>query len=247
MEIKDKKIIVTGGASGIGKNLVDALIPLGAFVGIFDINTSGFDGYRDYENVMCIECDITDYNAVERSVDRFFERFGQIDILVNNAGILHSEPLVGISGGIQKHSKTTWDKVISTNLTSVFNLSVLVVEKMIIQRVKGLIINVSSISASGNAGQSAYSAAKAGINALTSVWAKELSPLGIRVVGIAPGFTNTDSTNKIMSEKALQDVIKKVPLRRLGDPSEIVEGLMFLISNDFYNGKTLEIDGGLII
>ena len=122
-----------------------------------------------------------------------------------------------------------------------------IVEKMITTRTRGVVVNISSVSAGGNAGQSAYSAAKAGVNALTAVWAKELSPMGIRVVAVAPGFTETDSTKEAVSETALRETIKRVPLRRLGQPEEIAEGVLSVIRNDFFNGKVLELDGGLIV
>ena len=109
------------------------------------------------------------------------------------------------------------------------------------------VVTISSVSAGGNAGQSAYSAAKAGVNALTAVWAKELGPLGIRVVAVAPGFTETDSTKEAVSETTLREIVKKVPLRRLGRPEEIADGVLSVIRNDFFNGKVLELDGGLIV
>src|SRR5204862_2997 len=129
------------------------------------------------------------------------------DILINNAGILYSAPLVRIStAGIEKHDPAMWNKVLATNLSSVFYMTSCIVEKMISTRTKGVIVNISSVSASGNAGQSAYSAAKAGVNALTATWAKELSALGIRVVAVAPGFTETESTKEALNETALQEI-----------------------------------------
>jgi 3-oxoacyl-[acyl-carrier protein] reductase len=126
-------------------------------------------------------------------------------------------------------------------------MTVCVVEKMITTRTRGVVVNISSVSSSGNAGQSAYSAAKAGVNALTAVWAKELGPMGIRVVALAPGFTDTDSTKDAVSEAALRETVKKVPLRRLGKPAEIADGVVSVIRNDFFNGKVFELDGGLIV
>ena len=137
--------------------------------------------------------------------------------------------------------------MLAADLSSVFYMSSCVVEKMVTTRTKGVIVNISSVSAGGNAGQSAYSAAKAGVNALTAVWAKELSPMGIRVVAVAPGFTETDSTKEAVSEAVLREVIKKVPLRRLGRPEEIADGVLSVIKNDFFNGKVFELDGGLIV
>lgn len=249
MEIKDKKIIITGGVKGIGKSLLDKLIEEGAMVGVFDIDKKGLDSLKKtYRDVFCKVCDVANYEQVKTSVDEVFKEFKQIDVLVNNAGVLFSLPLVSITpDGIKKHDLDAWNKVISTNLSSTFYVTVNVVEKMISNRTKGVIVNISSVSSSGNAGQSAYSAAKAGVNALTATWAKELSLLGIRVVGIAPGYTETESTRHVMSESALKDVISKVPLRRLGKPDEIADGIIAIIKNDFFNGKVLELDGGLVI
>jgi 3-oxoacyl-[acyl-carrier protein] reductase len=140
-----------------------------------------------------------------------------------------------------------WNKVLAADLSSVFYMTVCVVEKMITTRTRGVVVNISSVSSSGNAGQSAYSAAKAGVNALTAVWAKELGPMGIRVVALAPGFTDTDSTKDAVSEAALRETVKKVPLRRLGKPAEIADGVVSVIRNDFFNGKVFELDGGLIV
>jgi 3-oxoacyl-[acyl-carrier protein] reductase len=174
--------------------------------------------------------------------------FGSADILINNAGILYSAPLVKIApSGTEKHDVEMWNKVLAADLSSVLYMTACVVEKMIIARTKGVIVNISSVSAAGNAGQSAYSAAKAGVNALTMVWAKELSPMGIRVVAIAPGFIDTDSTKEALSETVLRETVKKVPLRRLGKPEEIADGVLAVIQNDFFNGKVFQLDGGLII
>ncbi len=249
MDLKDKNVIVTGGVKGIGHGVVVKLFQEGARVCVIDVDRAGLDqlGGTNSE-VHCIHCDITDHVQVEESVDKFFKEVERIDVLVNNAGVLYSAPLVSLtSSGIKKHDVDMWEKVISTDLSSVFYITVNVVEKMILKRTKGVIANISSVSASGNAGQSAYSAAKAGVNALTATWAKELSPLGIRVVAIAPGYTDTESTKHAIHEEALKDVIRKVPLRRLARPEEIAEGIVSVIKNDFFNGKVFELDGGLII
>lgn len=249
MDLKGKNVIVTGGVKGIGNSLVWKLIDEGANVGVFDIDMEGLkDLEEDNQNIYCIKCDITDFEQVEASVDKFHNDFQKIDVLVNNAGILYSAPLIGITAsGMKKHHVGMWNKVISTDLSSVFFMSVNVVEKMIMKRTKGVIVNISSVSASGNAGQSAYSAAKAGVNALTATWAKELGGWGIRVLAVAPGYSDTESTRKAMSEGALKEIISEVPLRRLGKVEEIANGIISVIKNDFFNGKVFELDGGLII
>ena len=118
---------------------------------------------------------------------------------------------------------------------------------MVEHRTKGLIINVSSISANGNVGQSAYSAAKAAVNALTVTWSKELGMFGIRSTAIAPGIVDTSSTQRSLSEANIRKWKKNTPLGRLGKLEEISESVKFIIENDFFNGRILEIDGGLKI
>jgi 3-oxoacyl-[acyl-carrier protein] reductase len=249
MVLQGKNIIVTGGGEGIGQALVKKLLDEGAVIGVFDKELEGLELLKEkYSSLYAIECNVTNYQQVVTAVDSFYQKFEKIDVLVNNAGILYSAPLVSLSPeGLKKHDVDMWEKVITTDLNAIFYMTVNVVEKMIQHRTKGLIVNISSVAASGNAGQSAYSAAKAGVNALTRTWAKELGLFGIRVVGVAPGYTDTESTRKVMKEEVLKDVIKKVPLRRLGKIDEIADGILSVMKNDFFHGKILEIDGGLIV
>lgn len=249
MDLRGKKVIVTGGVSGLGRAIVEKLVAREAIVTVFDSNAEGLTALQaQLSGVKCVECDVSDFDKVLSAVTRYHEESGSAHVLVNNAGILFSAPLVRISQhGVERHDVKAWAKVLQSDLDSVFYMTVCVVEKMIATRTKGVIVNISSIAASGNAGQSAYSAAKAGVNALTSTWAKELGAMGIRVVGVAPGFADTESTHKALSEAVLQDVVKRVPLRRLGKPEEIAEGVMTVIENDFFNGKIFELDGGLVV
>jgi 3-oxoacyl-[acyl-carrier protein] reductase len=247
MEIKGKRTIVTGGASGIGKVLVEKLRDEGAIVGVLDVDEVALSRLeKNHAGLYCRVCDVSQVSSVESAVDDFFSRFGGIDILVNNAGIVYNALLVSLGpGGMSRHDVEMWDKVIATNLSSVFYVTVSVIDKMIRKRTRGVIVNVSSISECGNIGQSAYSAAKAGVSALTVTWAKELGILGIRVAGIAPGFTETDTTIGSMNKAVLRDWIQKTPVRRLATPQDIVDGILFVVKNDFFNGRILQIDGGL--
>jgi 3-oxoacyl-[acyl-carrier protein] reductase len=249
MELRGKKAIVTGGVRGLGRAMVEKLLENGTAVTVFDLNAAGLNELREKESsVNCVECDVSDYEQVTKATAQYHEQFGAVDILINNAGILYSEPLIKLtSEGVTRHDAAMWNKVLAADLSSVFYMTVCVVEKMITTRTRGVIVNISSVSSSGNAGQSAYSAAKAGVNALTAVWAKELGPMGIRVIAVAPGFTDTDSTKDAVSEAALRETVKKVPLRRLGKPEEIADGVVSVIRNDFFNGKVFELDGGLIV
>jgi 3-oxoacyl-[acyl-carrier protein] reductase len=145
------------------------------------------------------------------------------------------------------HSAEAWQQVLAANLSSVFYVTGRVVDHMLKRRKKGVVINLSSISARGNAGQSAYAAAKAGVNALTRTWAKELGGFGIRFVSIAPGFLDTASTREALSEAILSRLKEQIPLRRLGEVEHIYQTVRFIVENDYVNGTVLEIDGGLRI
>ncbi|MCB0332935.1 MAG: SDR family NAD(P)-dependent oxidoreductase [Bdellovibrionales bacterium] len=250
MQTEGKVAVVTGGVSGFGRAMVEQLCKQGAQVVVFDRDPDGAQklSQNETKDVLFLQCDITVPGEVEKAVETTFQQFGCIDILINNAGILFSAPLISFSGGkFERHSIEDWNKVINTNLTSVFLVTSFVAQKMVQKRTKGVIINISSISANGNPGQSAYSAAKAGVNALTATWARELSMLGIRVAAVAPGFFDTPSTHEAVPETTLKEIKKRIPLRRLGKMEELVYGVMHIIANDFYNGKVLELDGGHVL
>ena len=249
MNLRGKKVVVTGGVKGLGRSMVDSLVAQECLVTVFDIDESGFSTVKDmHPGIQCVACDVSDYDQVSAATESYFAEHGAPDVLINNAGILYSEPLIKITeSGLQKHDPLAWDRVLQVNLSSVFYLTACVVEKMVATRTKGVIVNISSVSAPGNAGASAYSAAKAGVNSLTQSWARELGPMGIRVVAVAPGFMDTESASAAMSEAALRETIKRVPLRRLGKTEEVAEAVLAVIANDFFNGKVLELDGGLIV
>ena len=250
MDLLGKRVIVTGGIGNIGGAIVSKLIQKGALVSIFDIDENKFLKLSEEtkSQIAFYPCDLTNADQVERSVNRFHQQNSTIDILVNNAGIIHNAPLLSVaSGRLQRHDIADWHRVISTNLTSVFFMGLNVAEKMILKRTRGVIVNISSISAYGNAGQSAYSAAKSGVNALTKTWAKELGPWGIRVVGVAPGYCDTESTSDNMGPETLAEVRRNTPLSRLGKPTEIAMAVISALENDYVNGTILEIDGGLRI
>jgi 3-oxoacyl-[acyl-carrier protein] reductase len=248
VDLRGKKVVLTGGVRGLGRCMLDELVSKEAKVAVFDIDAQGLHELKERSGVYCINCDVSNYEQVVAATSEYHKHFGAADVLINNAGILYSASLVKIgASGIEKHDVALWNRVLAADLSSVFYMTVCIVEKMIMTRTRGVIMNISSVSASGNAGQSAYSAAKAGVNALTATWAKELGAMGIRVVGVAPGFTETDSTKQALSDAVLQDIVNKVPLRRLGRPEEIADGVLSVIENDFFNGKVIELDGGLII
>lgn len=197
---------------------------------------------------MYVTADTGDDASVGVAVAAVVSDFHRIDALINCAGKIHSEPLINLFGKEQRrHRLDTWNAVLYSNLTATFTVTAHVVEHMALARTKGVIVNFSSISATGNPGQTAYAAAKAGIEALTVVWSRELGPLGIRVVAIAPGFVDTPSTRAALSESALKDFVRRTPLGRLATPDEVAASVIFAIENDFLTGRTIAIDGGVVI
>lgn len=249
MDISNKKILVTGGAGGIGRCLVEKLVAGGAVAGVLDVSRDLLDELKGrHPDLHCEICDVSDKRQVEEAVKHFCEKDAVIDVLVNNAGVIHNSPLVSIRDGrLVKCDPGEFDAAIKVNLYSVFYVTSEVVMKMVEKRTRGVIVNVSSVASSGNAGQAAYSAAKAGVRALTVAWANELSPWNIRVAGIAPGFTRTAAVLKSTKENVLNEWIKKTPSRRMAVPEEIADGILYIIKNDFFNGRILELDGGLRI
>jgi 3-oxoacyl-[acyl-carrier protein] reductase len=250
MDLRHKQVIVTGGVRGIGRCLVDRLRALDAHVTVFDRDAAGLGALREQcPEVHGVECDVSDDAQVGDALDRYHQRVGSADVLVNNAGILYSAPLVRLaaSGQVERHDVAMWHRVLASDLSSVFFMTSHVVRAMVTARTKGVVVNISSVSAAGNPGQSAYSAAKAGVNALTAVWAKELGPLGIRVAAVAPGFTDTRSLEGALTESARREAVRRIPVRRLARPEEIAEGVIAVIRHDYFVGKVFELDGGLVV
>jgi len=249
MKLSDAVILITGGANGIGKFMATRCQELGAKVIVIDKNKEALLLLEKEKNISGYACDLSNADEVESVIAKIFEVQKDINVLVNNAGIIHSESLFNMMNvDSPKHKIDTWKKTIDVNLNAVFYATVNVVSKMRANRVSsGLIVNISSISAQGNMGQSAYAASKAGLEALTKTWSKELGIFKIRSVAIAPGFLNTESTKQALSENMLKKWEQAVPLKRLGTLDEITSALIFVIENDYFNGKVLSVDGGLTI
>ena len=249
MIVKDSAILITGGASGLGKTLAVNLASMAAKVIVIDKNQESLALLKQEQPLINCYCgDLTNYDEVNALIGKIFEEHGKINVLVNNAGIIHSEPLINLlSREDIKHKVENWNRTIDINLNAVFYVTVNMAEKMVKTRSKGVIINISSISANGNAGQSAYSATKAAINALTVTWSKELGMFGIRAVAIAPGFMDTPSTRAALTENKIKQYQNATPLNRMGKTEELLNAVIFVMENDFYNGTILSLDGGLKI
>ena len=246
MEVDGAVVLVTGGAKGLGLSIATHLQQQGAQLVVADIDADGLDALP--KSIEGHFLDVTSRDEANLVVKELAERHGRIDVLVNNAGVIYSEPLVNLMNpASMMHDYGRFRRSITANLDSVFIMTAATVEQMVRRRTRGVIINVSSISACGNEGQTAYSAAKAGVNAMTVTWSKELGRLGIRCNAVAPGFIGTESTHKALSEAIIEHVESKTPLRRLGQAVEVASAVSALIENDFINGAVLNVNGGLTI
>jgi 3-oxoacyl-[acyl-carrier protein] reductase len=251
MQLTDKTVAVTGGARGIGKAIATAFAARGARIALIDLKPEDLEAARtELEHagavVRTYVANVAREEAVIATLDGIVADFGRLDVMVNNAGIIKDGLLVKVKDGqvTGRMGLEQWQAVIDVNLTGVFLCGREAAERMIRLGQGGVIVNISSISKVGNAGQSNYSAAKAGVEAMAVVWAKELARYGIRAASIAPGFTRTDILSG-MPPEMLEKVTAPVPLKRLGLPEEIAHAAVFIAENDYFTGRSIEIDGGL--
>ena len=251
MKIKDKTIVITGAGRGIGRALAVRFATQGANVALLDLNAADLAAATQQctelgVRAMAYTVDVSREADISAALDAVVRDFGSLDVIINNAGIVKDALLIKVKDGdvVGKMSLEQWRAVIDVNLTGVFLCAREAAERMIKLAKGGVIINISSISRHGNAGQSNYSAAKSGVASMTVVWAKELARYGIRVGSIAPGFTHTDIL-AAMKPEVLEKVIAPVPLKRLGQPDEIAHAAQFIIENDFFTGRCVDLDGGL--
>jgi 3-oxoacyl-[acyl-carrier protein] reductase len=250
VNLRDKTVLITGAARGLGAAMAKALAAEGAHLALVDLDADAMQAVgaacaASGVSVRCYAADVAEESAVVAVYDRVVADFGALDASIANAGILRDALLVKVKDGeIQgKMSLAQWQAVIDVNLTGVFLCGREAAERMIGLGTKGCIVNISSISRHGNFGQSNYSAAKAGVAAMTVVWAKELARHGIRVNAIAPGFVRTEILDA-MKPEALAKMAAGIPLGRLGEPEEIAHTVVYILENDYLNGRIVEIDGG---
>ena len=244
MRLKDRVAIITGGARGIGRAIVEVFVKEGATALIWDVVDAGEETAKELQgegyNVEFYRVDVSNAQEVQDTVNAIVEKYGRIDILGNNAGILRDKSFL-------KMSHVEWQQVIDVNLTGVFNCTKAVAPIMK-EAGYGRIITTSSIvGITGAFGQTNYSAAKGGIIAMTKSWAKELGRHGITANAIAPGFIKTAMTDSI-PEEIRQAGINQIPVKRIGDPEDIAYGYLYLASEEagFVSGHTLSINGGVL-
>jgi 3-oxoacyl-[acyl-carrier protein] reductase len=253
MELNSKVVAITGAARGIGRSIAAAFAARGARVALLDLPGDELERTCSElagagTDVRAYPVNVTSEGQVAAALDALVADFGRLDVMVNNAGIVKDGLLVKAKDGqvTGKMGLAQWQAVIDVNLTGVFLCGREAAERMIRLGQGGVIINISSISQAGNMGQTNYSAAKAGVSAMTVVWSKELARYGIRSAAIAPGYTRTEILSG-MTEETLAKVTAPVPLKRLGLPGEIAAAALFVAENDFFTGRCIELDGGLRI
>jgi 3-oxoacyl-[acyl-carrier protein] reductase len=254
--LKDKVVIVTGAATGIGRATACRFAQEGARLAAWDINDSSaaelISHFRAVgaSDVSFHKVNVADSKNVDEAVAEVIRLWTRVDILVNNAGIARDKQLVKFKDGALQATMTDeeFDRVIDVNLKGVFHSTRAVVPHMMAAN-SGVILSASSVvGLYGNFGQTNYSATKAGVIAMTKTWARELGKYHIRVNAVAPGFIATDMM-KTIPEKVLDTMRQHTPLGRLGDPDEIAEAYCWLASDQasFITGTVLSVDGGLVL
>lgn len=249
MEIKNTIVIVSGGASGMGAATARQLSKMGAKVALFDKNIELADKVATEINGLAVSCDVTDELSVETAVKNVVEKLGAARICINCAGIIHSRRMINQQGPMPL---ADFKKVIEVNLIGTFNLMRTAAAYMIPldpigeSHERGIIINTASVAAfEGQIGQTAYSASKGGIVALTLPAARELAQFGIRIMGIAPGLVDTPMFDKL-SPDARSALVSGVPFpKRLADPKEFAMLAVHIIENVMLNGEIIRLDGAL--
>ena len=245
-DLTNKVAIITGASQGIGKGMAETFSKAGAHVACVSRNKDNLKSVADSlikngGEASFYTCDVSSLDAFQNTIKEIAENHGSVDILVNNAGICKDKL-------IMRMSEDDWNKVININLNGAFN-GIKAVSQIMIKQRAGRIINISSIvGLIGNPGQANYAASKAGLIGLSKSAAKELAPRGITVNAIAPGYIATDMTDQI-TDQAKESLITKIPLGRIGSPSDIAASALFLASDEagYITGQTLTVDGGMVM
>ncbi len=244
MELDKLKVIVTGGASGLGEHFAKRLLAAGAQVAVGDVNEEGLAALP--EGIHRRRLNVAEQDEIASFVPWAAKQMGGLNALINNAGIIRDGLWVGKSrstGEIRRMSRQDWDLVIAINLTGAALMVQEVVAHMIAHDEPGVIVNISSIARHGNRGQTNYVAAKAALAANTRTWMKEFAPYAIRVGAVAPGATETSMTAN-MNQKALDMIKASVPLGRMGQPEDIWRAVKFIFECDYFTGETIDVHGG---
>lgn len=250
MHLSEVRALVTGGARGMGRCFVEKVRDAGGVVAFCDVDPAAVAEASAALGVPGFECDVSREQGVQAFYDEASAAIGVPNVLVNNAGITRDGLFLKAdreTGEPVMMDLARWQQVLDVNLTGPFLCTrAFAAGSFRAKQPESVIVNISSISRAGNAGQLNYSAAKAGLVADTVVWAKELARYNVRVGAVAPGFIRTPMTEG-MKPEALAKVAAGIPLKRLGEPSEIWLAIRFIIECGYFTGRVVEVDGGLVI
>jgi 3-oxoacyl-[acyl-carrier protein] reductase len=248
MELRDLKVIVTGAAQGMGAHFARRLAEDGAAVAAGDVNEAGLAELP--RGIHRRRLDVTSADDVRAFVGWAAGAMGGLNALVNNAGIIRDGLLVKkdrATGEVTTLPEADWDAVIGVNLTGATRMAREVVAHMVrVGTRPGVLVNISSVARHGNRGQSNYVAAKASLAANTVTWAREFASFGIRVGAVAPGMIETPMTRG-MQQKARDALVAAVPVGRIGEPEDIWKAVRFVLECDYFDGRTVDVDGGLVM
>jgi 3-oxoacyl-[acyl-carrier protein] reductase len=240
--MKDKVVVITGAARGIGKGSAELFAQKGAKVYLWDVLS---DGQETADNIVkaggiatFMHVSVTDMANINNAVEQIMAKEGRIDVLINNAGITRDKSML-------KMTHEEWQLVIDINLTGVFNCSKAIFPIMVDQKYGRVICTSSIVGQTGNFGQTNYVATKAAIIGMVKTWAKEFGKHNITVNAVAPGFIKTDMTD-LMPTEMLEKMVQEIPARRMGYPVDIANAYLFLASDEasFINGHCLSVNGG---
>ena len=250
MNLKDKVVAVTGAAQGLGRAMAESLAQQGAHIALLDMQEDALKVAAEQISELGVQAkyfvvNVTDEEAVEQAFADVAKEFGQLNGLINSAGIMRDGMLLKVKEGkvVDKMSKQQFQSVLDVNVTGTFLCSREAASQMIETGSEGVIINISSVSRGGNMGQTNYSASKSAVSTMTVSWGKELARFGIRTGCIAPGLVDTAMAAQMRPEMR-EMFLKTVPLRRLAKVEELGHAAKFIFENDYFTGRTLELDGG---
>lgn len=252
MNIHGSTIVITGSGQGLGRSMAVEMAKKGAKIAVVDMNEEAMQETLRVVHLFggqarTYQCNVADEASVIDTFNAIAADFGSIHGLINNAGVLRDGLLIKEKDNeIIKMSMDQWQTVMDVNLTGVFLCGREAASHMVRNKEPGCIINISSISRAGNMGQTNYSAAKAGVAAMTVTWAKELARYNIRANAIAPGFISTEMTAG-MRPATLETICSGIPASRMGTPEEIAHAAIFLLENEYMSGRIIEVDGALRI
>jgi len=250
MNLQNQVIVITGAAQGLGKAMAEEFAKQGAHIALLDMQAEAVEAAAtDIEKLGVKTCgyavNVTDEKQVEETFAKVAADFGQINGLINSAGIMRDGMLLKVKEGkvVSKMPLEQFQSVLDVNVTGTFLCSREAAAQMVETKSKGVIVNISSVSRAGNAGQTNYSASKAAVSTMTVSWSKELARFGIRTGCIAPGLVETAMAAQMRPEMR-EMFIKSIPAQRLAEVEELAHAAKFIFENDYFTGRTLELDGG---